>query len=98
MKILTTDQGIPQATIQNNTRERTGCGLSLNTAMTITKVSLLVIALANMPTADAGPIAYGICAAACGTTVAVLSAGIALPPAIAACMKACLSMYFIPTP
>lgn len=66
--------------------------------MKVAAVALFFFAMANMPTADAGPIAYGTCVAACGTITGISSGGTALPISVGICIKACWAAFVAPTP
>lgn len=52
-----------------------------------------LLAMASMPQADAGPMAYGICVEAC-----FVGAGWWCPPLIPVCVVGCLPILAAPTP
>lgn len=54
---------------------------------------LSLLAMASLPQADAGPMAYGICVEACFTV-----AGWWCPPMIPVCIAACLPILTAPSP
>lgn len=58
-------------------------------AATMFVTAVAVEALSSLGGAEAGPIAYNACIAAC--------AGL-FPPAVPICVQACLPLFFAPTP
>lgn len=77
-----------------------------NIALNLSKVAVplvIVAALASIPEANAGPLAYEACCAVCMSTFGVAAtigtAGIIGPaPGLAGCLAACLPTFFAPTP
>ncbi len=76
--------------------ERTFSKIAKRATMVAVPV-IVLIGLSNLPTADAGPIAYGLCVAGCETVAiaaALLTGGI-LAPAAATSLVACANGCFV---
>ncbi|MDR3623547.1 MAG: hypothetical protein P4L16_00195 [Chlamydiales bacterium] len=73
-------------------------GAITRAALKVATVAAPLLLLASQISgADAGPAAYAICVAACGTIVGVTSAGTLLPAGIGPCISACWTAFLAPT-
>ena len=108
--IILSQDGQQSRAEENNTaawigRKMSGsiCNIAKN-LNTVAVPMVILIGISSMNGADGGPVSYAACEALCWATVGVGvaltggTAGIAGPPALIACLKACLPVFFAPSP
>jgi len=98
MSKITSNQSVSQPHFQDVKRSRRIPHSTMITANTLAKIAVLAFMVANLPQANAGPIAYTACVAACGIITGVASNGMLLPVSVQACIKACWPAFAAATP